>query len=305
MSVAGHIIFEDLRDRMAMRLEQQNWPHRSFSRTVNAGGLVWHVQKAGKGPLVLLLHGTGASTHSWRHQFLVLAERYTVIAVDLPGHGFSGRAPRSVLTLPGMARAVSRLLDSMEVLPASVIGHSAGAALGMWMVLEGLIAPQRLISINGALLPFKGSAGPVFSTVARMLFANPLIPYFFAAQADRTAVARLLESTGAALDSEGRAYYHHLMRDPRHVRAALGMMAHWNLAPLGRLFGRMSVPVDLIVGDADRAVPPADAHRVAKRLPDATVHHFADLGHLVHEEDPAALNACLFKIFSDSRKIAV
>lgn len=294
--MSGRVVFEDLRDRMVLRLEEADWPHRDLSRIINAAGVAWHVQSTGKGPTLLLLHGTGASTHSWRHQLPILAEHFTVIAPDLPGHGFSGRASRATLTLPGMARAVAVLLDVLGADPVAIVGHSAGAAIAFWMVLEGLISPKRIISINGALLPFKGAVGPVFSTMARMLFANPLTPHFFAAQADQTAVARVLEATGSALTQEDRDFYRRLLRDPRHVGAALGMMANWDLAPLGRLLHRIDIPVDLIVGDEDRAVPPADARLVANRLSNATVHHFPGLGHLVHEEDPATLNPHLLGV---------
>lgn len=296
--MSGRVVFEDLRERMVLRLEEADWPHRDLSRTVNAAGLAWHVQSTGKGPTLLLLHGTGASTHSWRHQLPVLAEHFTVIAPDLPGHGFSGRASRATLTLPGMARAVAGLLDVLDAGPVAIVGHSAGAAIAFWMVLEGLISPKRIISINGALLPFKGAVGPVFSTMARMLFANPLTPHFFAAQADQTAVSRVLEATGSALTQEDRDFYRRLLRDPQHVGAALGMMANWDLAPLGRLLHRIDIPVDLIVGDEDRAVPPADARLVANRLSKARVHHFPGLGHLVHEEDPATLNAHLLGVLT-------
>ncbi|MEL4403125.1 alpha/beta fold hydrolase, partial [Shewanella algae] len=82
------------------------WPNRDSSRFVEAGGLVWHVQQMGSGPPILLLHGTGAATHSWRGVMPLLARDFTVIAPDLPGHGFTRGRPRGGLTLPGMAGAV-------------------------------------------------------------------------------------------------------------------------------------------------------------------------------------------------------
>jgi magnesium chelatase accessory protein len=70
-----------------------DWPHRTASRFVSAGGIEWHVQVMGKGPCALLLHGTGASTHSFRDLAPALAPDFSVIAVDLPGHGFTGTPP--------------------------------------------------------------------------------------------------------------------------------------------------------------------------------------------------------------------
>ena len=54
---------------------------------VSAGGLNWNVVEAGQGPVVLLVHGTAASVHSWRDVIPLLATTHRVIAMDLPGHG--------------------------------------------------------------------------------------------------------------------------------------------------------------------------------------------------------------------------
>ena len=72
----------------------------ALALTVAAGGLRWHVQVAGDGPVLLLLHGTGAATHSWRDLLPLLAERFTVVAPDLPGHGRSdGPVPETYVSL--------------------------------------------------------------------------------------------------------------------------------------------------------------------------------------------------------------
>lgn len=71
----------------------RDWPNREHSRFVEAAGLRWHVQQMGRGPVLLLLHGTGASTHSWRALMPLLAAEFTVVAPDLPGHGFTSAPP--------------------------------------------------------------------------------------------------------------------------------------------------------------------------------------------------------------------
>ena len=80
-----------------------DWPNREASRFVAAGGYRWHVQHMGQGPVCLLLHGTGAATHSWRDVMPALATRFTVISCDLPGHGFTHANFGQRVTLPAMA----------------------------------------------------------------------------------------------------------------------------------------------------------------------------------------------------------
>jgi magnesium chelatase accessory protein len=277
-------------DRLIWERDGVDWPHAAASRFVDAGGLRWHVQTMGAGPPALLLHGTGASTHSWRALAPMLAERFTVIMPDLPGHGFTGPAPPGGMTLPGMARAVSALLAPMDIKPELCVGHSAGAAILIRMALDGGIAPKLIVSINGALMPFRGASSKIFSPMAKLLFMNPFVPRIFAWQASAgAAVDRLIEGTGSKLDAEGVAYYARLFRSPGHVAGALGMMANWDLQPLIDDLPNLQTPLVLIAGGADRAVPPDDAFKLAKMAPRARVEYMPGLGHLAHEENPRAV----------------
>jgi len=269
----------------------RDWPHRVHSRFVRAGTLQWHVQRMGAGPVALLIHGTGASTHSWRGLMPLLARHYTVFAMDLPGHAFTDSPPASQRSLPGMAQAVAGLADKLKLDVALVVGHSAGAAIGAHMALRGMVVPQALAAINGAFLPLSGLPGLIFPPVARLLAATPLASRLFAQRSwDDAAIKRLVGGTGSTLDAQGLALYATLVRNPRHAAGALGMMAAWDLRALERDLASLSTPLVMIVGDNDRAVSPTDAQIVRSLLPMTTpcaLVRIAGAGHLVHEERPA------------------
>jgi len=290
------------------------WPHADKSRFVSAGGWRWHVQvhqPAGPAaqepavapggdaqPAVLLLHGTGASAHSWRTFAPLLAGAgHRVLVPDLPGHGFTRAEGRMPLTLPAMGAAVAALLQALRAEVRWVIGHSAGAAVAAQLALEGAIAPRALVAFNGALLPLQGPAGTLFSPVARWLALNPLVPSLFAWYASQPAVLRrLVDGTGSSIDDEGRALYGRLVRDPTHVAGALAMMASWDLRPLQRALPALAVPLELLVGTGDRTLPPAHAERVRALLPAARITRLPRLGHLMHEEQPLAVWARLRRL---------
>ena len=272
-----------------------DWPHREASRTLVAGGLRWHVQlmgpPLGKAPVVLLLHGSGASCHSWAGLAPLLARTHTVIAPDLPGHAFSDR-PRadSGLSLPGVSRAVGALLAALGVQPVRVIGHSAGAAIGARLCLDGHAAPQDLVSLNGAWFPPGGAERWWYSPAAKLLTLNPLVPHFFAWQASRPALLRrLIDSTGSTLTPAGLALYGRLVSNPAHVGAVLAMMAAWHLQPLLQDLPRLRPRLHLVVGERDGTVPPAQAAQVQQRVAGSVLHRLPGLGHLAHEEDPTTL----------------
>lgn len=281
-------------DRPDWNIEGSAWPNRDASRFVEAAGLRWHVQALGSGPVLLLVHGTGAATHSWRDLAPLLAADFTVIAADLPGHGFTAPPPSRRMALPAMAADLGALLAALGMSPAVAVGHSAGAALLVRMALDGRIAPQLIVSLNGALLPFRGFAGAVFAPLARLLFVNPLVPRLFAWRAgDDRSIERLIRNTGSAIDAAGVAHYAALFRRPSHARAALGMMANWDLATLVEDMPRLETRLLLVAAGEDRAVPTDNAFHVSDIVPGSSVEYVRGVGHLAHEEDPAAIAALI------------
>lgn len=267
-------------------VEGRDWPNRDASRFVTAGGIKWHVQTMGAGPVALLLHGTGAATHSWRDLAPRLAEQMTVVALDLPGHGFTSR-PYD-LSLPAIARGVTALLVELGVEPALVVGHSAGAAVALRLALDGAVQPRAIVGVGAALLPFPGIAARLFPAMAKLLFVNPLMPQLFALRA-RTpgTVGRFLQSsTGSRIDTRGVDLYARLFRAPSHVAGALGMMSSWDLTTLERDLPHLAPPLLLLHGDSDAAVPIASARTVAGQVPHGALTPLVGLGHLAHEERP-------------------
>jgi magnesium chelatase accessory protein len=215
-------------ERLVYGRDKQEWPHRAASRFVSAGGVDWHVQIMGEGPVLLLLHGAGASSHTWRDLMPELAKHYRVIAPDFPGQGFSALPRRSaIFTLPGMARAVSDLLAHLHAAPALIVGHSAGCAVAVRMAIDKLVSPKAIIGINAALLPFH-AVNTLYSGLAKLLALNPLVPWFVSSQArhPRT-VERLIEETGSKLDESGVALYRRLLPSVEVMNVqGLGHLAH-------------------------------------------------------------------------------
>jgi magnesium chelatase accessory protein len=268
-------------------IEGVGWPNREASRFIAVGGLRWHVQVMGEGPTLLLLHGSGAATHSWRDLAPLLARDFRLVAPDLPGHGFTDTPHGSALSIPEMARRVRDLLDALNVEPALAVGHSAGAAVAIRMTLDGRLSPRAIVALNGALLPFPGFTAPLFQGLARAMFANPVSAWLIALRAqDPGRIARLIAGTGSRIDPQGVEFYARLFRRPGHVASTLGMMADWDLETLRRDYPRLAAPLVLAVGENDAAVPPATAEQVRASAPRARVVSWPGLGHLAHEERP-------------------
>jgi len=271
------------------RLPPADWPMREASRIVRARPNDWHVQVAGEGPTILLLHGAGGATQSFRHLFPLLARDHRTIAVDLPGQGFSTLHSRRRAGLDPMAQDLHTLLTQEGWQPDLIVGHSAGAALALRLA-EDLPGAPPIVTINGALAEFGGLAGWAFPMMAKLLAMNPLTPLMVSRMSSHPDRVRdLLATTGSQLDDTGLALYRRLVADPRHVDGVLAMMAEWNLKGLVARLPATRSRVLLLAGENDQTVPIEVSLAAAARIPGATVRVLPGLGHLAHEEAPDAI----------------
>lgn len=275
------------------------WPLRGYSRALHTAGVRWHYQQVGTGPILLLLHGSGGSTASWSRCMPTLAASHTVIAVDLPGHGFSivdraTDAVGDVYSLTGMARAVRQLLDTLELEPTAAAGHSAGTAVLVRMALDGLYRGTRIAGFNPALVAppalYVNLVAPLVAPVAE----SSLVARGAAWIARSTGVIpAMLASTGSTLTDATRARYEYLCTRASHCHAALSMMSRWDLPSLVRDAAKLAVPLDVYAGVNDRWVPYRDLAASVALLPTATMHRIEGAGHLIPEELPDVVIAAL------------
>jgi magnesium chelatase accessory protein len=223
----------------------------------------------------------------------MLAADHHVVAVDLPGHGFTRLGSRGRSGLPAMAADLAALCRQQGWRPQAIVGHSAGGAVALQMVLDDPGMAQCVIGLNAALGHFEGLAGWLFPVLAKALALNPLTATFVAATSSERTVTRLLDSTGSATDPQMRHCYGLLLRKRAHIDGALLMMASWSLDGLLSRLDRIATPVLLLTGGADKAVAPAVSREAAKTLPNAQVTDLPGLGHLMHEEAPDRICALI------------
>ncbi len=287
-----------------------DWSGRTFSRFVEVDGIRWHIQQRGAGPVLLLIHGTGGSTHSWAACADALAATHTVLAVDLPGHGFTARtlagrrgAPPTDrpahadldqgFALAGMARALGGLLRSLNLSPQLVAGHSAGVPILMQLALDGYIAPKRIVGFNPALVPPPQLYVTLLAPLLGLIVERDVVAQGGAWLARATGLVELmLGSSGSTLTAEQLARYRWLLERPEHVHAALTMMSRWDLPQLLRDALALRVPLELIGGTRDRWVPPQALARIVERMPMARFET-VEAGHLIPDERPEVVMARL------------
>lgn len=262
---------------------------------MRVGDLDWHVQIGGTGPVVLLLHGTGASAHSWSDVIGPLLASATLIVPDLPGHGFTSGGSLSSLTLPLMAKNLDALLEALGVSHIDLVaGHSAGAALAIRWTLGQVSPPGALVGFNSALI-----APPHFYTQFVAPILVPIATSSFVAGAvaqlgtSTGMVNRLLTSTRSDVPPHQRQRYRTLFARPSHVQGAMGWMAAADLPALLIDAAELKSKATFVLGSEDQWVPRAAQEKVIRRaFPDASLLVWPG-GHLLHEADAPRAAALL------------
>ena len=256
-------------------------------QTLEVGGLPISYLRVGTGegaPLVLV-HGFGGDLNNWLFNLPALAESHSVYALDLPGHGRSGKAV-SGAGLESLVETLAGFLAAVEIDRAHLVGHSMGGAIALQLALAeparaaslSLIAPAGLgPEINADYIEgfIAAERRKEMKGVLQMLFADPEL--VSRDMINDVLKYKRLDGVAAALRSIADSVF------PGGRQASL-------LAPR---VSELGIPVQVLWGAADRVVPAAHA----EALPGSVrVHSFEDVGHMAHMEAAGEVNRLILEI---------
>ncbi len=281
-----------------------SWPTLAphARRVTVANGQQLFIYEAGQtsAPAMVLIHGLGDEADSWRHVFGPLAERYHVVALDLPGFGRSD--PARAYTLPTFRDTLIALLDALQITTATLVGNSLGAMLAQLVALQAPQRVSRLILVDGTLNLRPQSINP-----ATLMMALPLIGYSIYTNFRKNAQAAYdsLRPFYADLDALPEADRQFLFQrvnervwSDKQRTAYLAVFRNLTFAP-GRsrpteaAIRALPMPIHLIWGERDVIIPVAAAHALVALKPDARLTVISGGGHLPHQDQPAATLAAI------------
>lgn len=251
---------------------------------LEVGGTRLHVRQTGRAdaPAVILLHGFGASLHTWEPWAEALAATNRVIRYDLPGFGLSPPDPNGDYSLARDVALLGALMDRLGLAEAALVGHSMGGKVAWHFAARhpARVTALVLVAPDGFASPGKAygeapKVGPLLGLMRHFLPRALLRPNLAAAYADP---ARLDEATVTR--------YHDLMRAPGAREAMLARLSQAVLEDPAGLLPRITAPVLLLWGEEDRMIPASHAADYVRFLPEAQVVRLPGLGHVPHEEDP-------------------
>ncbi|WP_372619701.1 alpha/beta fold hydrolase [Falsiroseomonas sp.] len=255
------------------------------SRFTEVDGVRFHIRDTGprQPKAVLLLHGFGSSLHTWEEWARLIESERRVVRLDLPGFGLTGADPSGDYSDLRAVALLEALLDRLGVQRVDLVGSSMGGRIAWRFAAERPERVRRLV-----LMAPDGFASAGFE-YGKPIGVSPLmrtLPYTLPTPLLRAGLAPAYADP-AALRPEVLARYRAMMLAPGVRQAILDRMATHALVPPEPFLRRITAPVLLLWGAADRMVPAPHAADYARILPDSRTVVLPGLGHVPMEEEPA------------------
>jgi pimeloyl-ACP methyl ester carboxylesterase len=266
---------------------------------------------AGSGPVVALVHGITSTSATWEHVMPQLAERYTVVAPDLLGHGESAK-PRGDYSLGAYASGIRDLLVMLGHERATFVGHSLGGGVAMQLAYQFPERCERLVLIDSGGLGREVNGLLRAATLPGAELVLPLLASSGLLNAGRS-VGDLLNRLGLRLktDLEQMARGHASLADPE-ARAAFIHTLRTIVEPGGqrvdatdRLYLARHVPFMLIWGELDPIIPVAHAYAAHELVAGSRLEVFPQAGHFPHVDDPQRFIRVLVDFIEGTRPAEV
>jgi pimeloyl-ACP methyl ester carboxylesterase len=253
----------------------------------------WRVDESGAGDPLVLVHGLGTDLSAWSRVTPLLAQRFRVIAVDLPGYALDSPV-HGVPHADELAAGLDALLARLEVDSAVFVGHSFGGAISLLTAHHypsrcaglALIAPGGFGVELNPVVPLLGTRagarllralyGPRASRTIERLAARVESK----AESSRVRVSELMETYERLRTEKAREQFQASVRESLALNADIDRT---------QIVINPRIPIFVLWGREDRVLPPWQAKNVSSMLPWSTVRLLDGIGHTPHRSDPATV----------------
>ena len=252
---------------------------------IQVAGLRIHFRDTGPphaAPVLIMLHGFGASLDTWEAWAKALSSDYRVVRFDLPGFGLTGPDPTGDYTDARTRFVLGALMDKLGIARATLVGNSLGGKIAWSFAAEH---PERTAAL--VLVSPDGFASPGFEygRKAEVPAMMRLLPYVLPEPMVRMTLAPAYANP-ALLTGPLVTRYRDMMLAPGVRRAMLTRMEQVRLQPPEPALRSIRVPTLLIWGERDQMIPFSNSADYLRLIPDCSLARLPDLGHVPQEEAP-------------------
>ena len=257
------------------------YPTSSF---ISIDGINVHYREVGKGEAILLIHGTGASLHTWEKWIDILSPGYRVISFDLPGFGLTGPDPNHNYQISRYTAILDSLMVKLKVDSFHIAGNSLGGLVAWHYTTQ---FPQKILTLNlidAAGLPQPGKKPPFIFQLAKLPVLSTLLQKITPKSIIKKSMLDVYKNDQLVTEKLIDRYFELSLREGNRT-AFVKRMSQLNEKLVVSDLKNITVPVLIQWGKDDRWIPLANAFEFQKLIPNAELIIY-DSGHVPMEENP-------------------
>jgi pimeloyl-ACP methyl ester carboxylesterase len=259
------------------------------SQFLDLEGVRAHVRDEGRRddpePIVLL-HGTGASLHTWDGWVAELQQEHRVIRVDLPGFGLTGPSPGGSYGIERYVRFVIALMDTLQVQRAVIAGNSLGGYVAWKTAADHPDRISTLILVDAAGYDYAAQSVPIAFRLASNPLTAPLMQRLSSRRTVESSVRNVYGDPSRVTPELVDRYYELTLREGNRAAIA-ARFAQVKPGEHAAQIATIRQPTLILWGAKDRLIPPVNAERFHREIRGSQLVVFDNLGHVPQEEDPA------------------
>jgi pimeloyl-ACP methyl ester carboxylesterase len=270
-------------------LPQQTTPIEKLAgkedKFIEVKGRMIHYLRQGEGKPLILVHGFGCSTYTWQKLIPLLADRYTVYALDLLGFGLSDKPPDGDYDLKSQGDLVIDFMNALQLPSATLVGHSMGGVVVAYAAVEAPAQVNTVVLVDAG---FYSGGAPAFLKYIFFPLDRIMARQFYTRKVRMKSFSRSYYNKSLITDEIIEAYLRPA-RTPHAVDALAKMMRDVGPRKYEGISEHISVPTLIVWGENDVAVPPPDAERLNREIKNSQLILLKECGHMLPEEKPEEL----------------
>ncbi len=257
------------------------YPSSSF---ISIDGLNVHYRDVGKGEAILLIHGTGASLHTWEKWIDILSPGYRVISFDLPGFGLTGPDPNHNYQISRYTAILDSLMVKLKVDSFHIAGNSLGGLVAWYYTTQ---FPQKILTLNlidAAGLPQSGKKPPFIFQLAKLPVLSTLLQKVTPKSIIKNSILDVYKNDQLVTEKLIDRYFELSLREGNRT-AFVKRMSQLNEKLDISDLKKITAPVLIQWGKDDRWIPLAKGYAFKKFILKAELKIY-NSGHVPMEENP-------------------
>ncbi|MCH3884233.1 alpha/beta fold hydrolase [Tenacibaculum aquimarinum] len=257
------------------------------SKFVEIDGMEVHYRDEGKGMPIVLIHGTGASLHTWDYWTSKLKEKHRVVRMDLPAFGLTGANSNGDYSIENYTNFLTKFLHKVELDSMYLVGNSLGGNIAWNFTAENPKAVKKLVLVDASGLPTNKPQPWIFK-MAKTPIVNSMFLYVTPRAVIKDNIEQVYEDDSKISENLITRYHEMALREGNRKAFIDRAKTDFKLGDNSNLEKLKSIQNKtlLIWGENDNWIPLDNGKRMDSLMPNSKLIIVKNSGHVPMEESP-------------------